>query len=917
MLLQEPGYAIPSRLVHGVPIVWFALPLLLSCQAPAAESSPDTTPTPQVDASDVQVAVHGCELIVEPGVRRCLLGGPDGGPSVVSLWVADHYELRHDGRAIAARTLHEPEGTLLRVEIAEPRGTLELVHEGKTRWSLELAPTSAEYRTLIERTLVRANEGDLEAAAALLDEGMADLDTHEAALTRCLAAQLAYGSDRLPAIIEDLRTSPAIGCRGHAHVIAAHGQLYESPDLNGAQANLAQAGMVAPVDFLIQINLLFHQADLDLMVGRIDEALASFDRVIRLATLVEERDVLRSAQVMKAIALARLGRFGEAEQLVELLEAALVEGDENDEVVLGIRYNLAWAALLRRETDPRGAVDPTATLERLAKIYSEHGDATHHAGTQLHLALAAIQNGDVARAQAALARVDRSELAPFELVWLELVASRTALRAGDRAGAREQLDRAHAFAQLTEDRELDWLVWTANASLARLEGQDELALAAHEQAARLADQLALAVPGSAGRSMLVTSHGRVDAEHVELLLELERPESALCVAAGSRARHLRTLWARLRPSLSAAEQHEYRELLSRHESRRKSMHEQLEQAWMLSTIELEQLHARLRSEGEQIDELLTRATALLEREAPQWSCEQILPRAPEQALLTMIADAHHRRWWFMLARGGRAPQVVVLAVDGSAEQLARQALLALEPALVGVERLDVIPIGEFVGVDLQRSMFERPSLATVVLRYSLGLGYQREAGTRELERRASVVAGATDLAAVTQEAARVAETLRAHDWRVDPSWSPTAAEQPTLLHYSGHGHHTGLAGWRSYIEVPGFGPLTAAGLVAMARAPNLVVLGACSAGSSDAEIIDGGMNLAAAFLLAGAELVVAPSGPVDDATALALAGDLYRDFVTPDIDALVRGLVERQREELDAAIEPGPRSTLRWRAWVP
>lgn len=894
--------------------------ILLGCRGPVAASDQrDRAESDVLAQSEPTVAVHGCELIVESGVRRCVLGS-----GVVSLWVpgAEVYELRRDGAPIEAQTILDAEGTLLRVEIAEPRGKLELVRDAKVSWSLELMRRSDAYRDLHERTRERAGEGELEAAAALLDAGMVDLDAHEAALTRCLAAQLAYGSDRLPAILEQLRTSPAIGCRGSAHLLAAYGHLNESLDLNAAQANLEQAGSVAPFDFLIHINLLFHQADFDLMVGRIDEALATFDRVIRLAALVDEHDLRRSALAMKAIALARLGRFAEVEQLAAALEAELAAaGDEHDEVVLGIRYNLTWAALLRREDDPRSAADPTTTLEHLARIYAQIGDAQYAARTDLHLALAAIQTGDVTRAEAALARIDRAQLAPFELVWLELVASRTSLRAGDRARAGQQLERAHAFAQLAEDRELDWLMWTAKASLARLDGHDELALAAHEQAARLADQLALAVPGSAGRSMLVTSHGRADAEHVELLLELGRTDSALCVAAGSRARHLRTLWARLRPPLPAAVQHEYQALLGRHEARRRSIDAQLEQAWTLSTAELEQLHARLRSEGEQTDELLDRATALLEREAPQWSCAQILPRVPEQALLTMIADADHHRWWFMLARGDRALQVVELTAGDSAEQLARAAVLALEPALAGVERLDVIPIGEFTGVDVQRLLFERPSLAKLVLHYSLGLGslgLDRSDRARTLEPRAAVVAGATDLAAVTREAGRVDEALRGHGWEVASSWSPTASDQPTLLHYSGHGHHVGLAGWRSFIDVPGFGPLTAAGLVAIQRAPDLVVLGACSAGSSDAEIIDGGMNLAAAFLLAGAELVVAPSGPVDDETALALASELYRDFTVPDPDALVRALIERQRAQFDAAvIEPGPRSTLRWRAWVP
>lgn len=893
--------------------------ILLGCRGSVAEPDRGASGEPDTLAGpELTVAVHGCELIVEPGVRRCL----SSNPGVVSLWLpgADNYQLRRDGVAIEPQTVRDREGTLLRVEITEPKGTLALVTDGRVSWSLELAPHSAEYRALIERTLIRADEGDLDSAAALLDAGVADLDPHEAALTRCLAAQLAHDSERLPAILTELGTSPAVGCRGNAHLIAVFVQLYVRSDLNAGLESLAQAREAAIHDFGVHLNVLYHQADFDLLVGRIDEALAGFDRVIRLAALVDERDVLGSAQVMKAIALTRLGRFGEAEQLAASLETGLAEGDDEDAVVIGIRYNLAWAALLRREDDPSAGVDPTATLMRLAEIYAARGDAKQVARTHLHVALAAIQTGDGPRADAALARVDRAMLEPWELVWLELVGSRIGLRAADHVRAGAHLGRAQAFAQLTEDRELNWLVWTAKAKLAHFEGHDELALAAHQQAARLADQLALAVPGTAGRSMLVTSHGRADTEHVELLIDLGRTEAALCVAAGSRARHLRALWARLRPPLDANDQHEYQALLGRHEVRRKSIDAQLEQAWTLSTDELEQLRSHLQSERAQADELLDRATALLEREAPRWSCAQILPSAPERALLTMIADAEHRRWWFMLARGGRAPRIVETEGEGSVETLAREALLALEDTLVGVERLDVIPVGEMLGVDLQRLLFERPELRTLSLRYSLGLGEvaSEHLDTRTPMLRAAVVAGASDLDAVAREAGRVSEALRGHDWQVESSWSPTAVEQPTLLHYSGHGHHTGLAGWRSFIEVPGFGPLTAAGLVAMARAPELVVLGACSAGSSDAEIIDGGMNLAAAFLLAGAELVVAPSGPVDDETALALAGELYREFGTPDVDALVRALVERQRLEFDEArVEPSTRSTLRWRAWVP
>src|SRR5690349_6934610 len=214
---------------------WLAVPLalgLLGCRDPAVSTREEARSSDGPTTSEaIDVAVHGCELIIEPQRRRCLMWKP----GIVSLWVpsTEEYELRRDGIAIASRTVHEHDGTLLRVEIDEPKGTLELVRGGETSWSIELARPSAQYRTLIDTALIRANAGDLETAATLLDEGRAELDADESALTRCLAAQLAHDSPRLSAILDELRTSPAVGCRGQAHVIMVSTQMYVRPDLNG------------------------------------------------------------------------------------------------------------------------------------------------------------------------------------------------------------------------------------------------------------------------------------------------------------------------------------------------------------------------------------------------------------------------------------------------------------------------------------------------------------------------------------------------------------------------------------------------------------------------------------------------------------------------------------------------------------
>ena len=133
-----------------------------------------------------------------------------------------------------------------------------------------------------------------------------------------------------------------------------------------------------------------------------------------------------------------------------------------------------------------------------------------------------------------------------------------------------------------------------------------------------------------------------------------------------------------------------------------------------------------------------------------------------------------------------------------------------------------------------------------------------------------------------------------------------------LLHYAGHGRHAGPSGWSSDLRLAS-GALTSQQLIAHQRAPAVVVLGVCEAGTSDTTVIDGGMNMAAAFLLAGAELVIAPESVVDDGDARALAGALYR---TPPGPSGSRALAVALIEALGGAQRSEGRF-MGWRAWVP
>lgn len=892
--------------------------ILVGCPDPPARDQPTAaTSTPALAP-----AIHGCHgLTLDANHLRCLLRKP----KPLTLWLADvtttDLDVRFESTALPFSTTLEPDGLLVQLTPPTTEGTLELLSPTGRRWQVELAAPTQGYLDHRKAALDLVRAGHSDEALTQIDMAAHELAPDEAALLGCEGLRIAYQAgqiDRVLARAESLASSAAISCAGAAHVLAAYVQLFDRPDFNGAQRHLDAAREAAHVDFETQIALGYLQGTFAHRLGRIDESLVEFDRSARLAEHVGDDRQYAAAVTMQAVALARLGRLPEAEQLAVHVEARVGQLEGAQLLGLDIRFDLAWVALLRREDD-REANDPAPALEQLVASYAKLERPSDAARARLHLALAHLQAHELGLARVQLERIDAVEIDPPSLVLRELLWVRLELASGQLAPAREHLDAADLYAELNEDHEYDWQVWAARGALERASKNIPAALVAYRHARTLADQLALAVPSTAGRSMFVTTHLRTDAELLELLVESGERDEAYCVAVGQRARHLRSLWARLRSPLSEPEQREYRDLLSRQQTRRRSIDERLAGAWELPKAELAELRDQLRGEGEQADALVQQATALLERGAPQWSCDRVQPAHAGLGLLAMARSGDQSTWWLFLRRrvGSTLTTVQIeIAANADPDAIVAAALIELEPSLAELSELVIIPAGELATVDFHRALLGRASTAKLAPVYSLGLGLGESKSNRAASpARASVVAGADDLAAVDDEARAVAARLRELDWQVDASWSPLADDQPTLLHYAGHGERSGTAGWASAIVVPGNGRVSAAELVAGQRAPELVVLGACSTGSLSGEMIDGGMNLAAAFLLAGSELVIAPSGPVDDQTALELARALYRELAHPSAAALSRALADLQRTQLDA--EPGPRSVMRWRAWTP
>ncbi|MCB9547044.1 MAG: CHAT domain-containing protein [Myxococcales bacterium] len=139
-----------------------------------------------------------------------------------------------------------------------------------------------------------------------------------------------------------------------------------------------------------------------------------------------------------------------------------------------------------------------------------------------------------------------------------------------------------------------------------------------------------------------------------------------------------------------------------------------------------------------------------------------------------------------------------------------------------------------------------------------------------------------DLPGARQEAERVAPLLEAAGrpaTRIAGAAVTRAALADALgvadhLHYAGHGRYAGFEGWDSALPVHD-GALEVGDLLLLPRVPAAVVLSGCETGRArgDAAV---GLGLAHAFLVRGADAVVAPIGPVDDTIAADFAVALYR-----------------------------------------
>lgn len=855
----------------------------------------------------------------------------------LTVWVRHHpdEEIRTD--AGAWRQSHPAARVQdgYRYEIEVGRRTSVLVvevgrRERRSIWALELA------RAPEPEWLARARElydgGEWDEARRLLEPRIAGPDPEDAGSALSLLARIERRSGHAEAGDADYRQA-----------VAAHrqaGRLYDQiKDASALTYYLIQEKRFAEARELLDslpvaaaggssearyIGAYFHgllaeeTGDLRAAMSWMTRAAREAEKAGMSRELIFAEDILARQLQTVGLVDAAAALYSEVrEEMTDLCPGAGRASELSACDCARLLVSRAWARLLSREAgDP--AADPSSLLAEAERIFNEEaargGESCLFAedlpNVRLNLALAALQERDAAGARRHLTRAaaDAREL-PRLALWQLDVEARIQLLSSQPGQALALYEELAERARLSSSPEAAWRAAYGRATaLDALGGVDE-AIAACAEAEELLDRQSLLVPIHAGRDRFIAQRDVASRFCVDLLLRAGRDAEALAAVRRSAARALRHL--RVGARIADLEDHD------------RGAWERTVTALAETRDEIEGLAARIwkglpRDEEERLRQEIERRRrallGLLDRLAslagnPEPSGRDPSPPAEGSVLLAYYPLP---RGWAAFAAdrdGVTVRRVAELSrEDWGAEKLSA---LFLEPFAAKIRRAEqvrVIAYGALRPVDFHALPFAGGILlshAPVV--YPLDLAEPPAAAPASS---LALVLSGPGLREAPREAREVLSALEssAGAWRAELLTGEAASEpevrrrlpDAALFHYAGHAaFDDDSRGWDSHLALAGGGRLTVDDVLALPRVPRWVVLSGCETGRDSRRAPRPSIGLAQAFLVAGAEAVVAATADVADADAAALMSAFYRhwDGATPLAVALRKAQLERR--ELD------------------
>ncbi len=620
-------------------------------------------------------------------------------------------------------------------------------------------------------------------------------------------------------------------------------------DFPAARAALARAPEPAPGDAATHAMTAYVEALVDRAAGDLRGATRRFDAAWDL-TLRLDLPLAHVVREQRATTLLEMGRAPEA---VAALEALRSE-DLPPCIRAALLDNLGWARL---QSGDAGAPKTGEVLAAAREAYDRDcPEAPPHrrANARINLALHALRAGRPDEARRWHRSATRFTTIPEVERWAAYVEARLLGSRGAPALARLR-ERARAA-------DLPGLAWRAQVARAELLedlGSNDAAIAAYRRAESELSGQVLAIPVDAGRGGFLLDRSRSARRLVALLVRLGRPAEALAAARRSRRRTLTTLPAPDRIArLSPDGRRRWEQAYARYRQARDAAEADLTDAWRQSAASREAGREIRRGQQRALRRLRDEALSVLSDSSPSLAADADL--RPLEAGELLLAWHRVPDGWM----GFAATTAGVLAAPVEAGAWTTPFTDALSRAVRVRALADATVLADGLEVG------DRPVV------YALDLPPRTPphgGGGDPL-----VVADPTgDLPQSRREAAEVAAHLGPRVHRIiGPAATPetvrAALARASLFHYAGHGRFGGREGWDSALPLRD-GQLSVGDVLLLPAVPQTVVLSGCETGRADAG--PAGVGLAHAFLLRGAQRVVASVRPVRDADALRFSTTLY------------------------------------------
>lgn len=834
---------------------------MLVCGCEANEELP-VAPAPEAIFS-------GC---VEFGPETCIVEGP----KQLSIWLDVHPAtpllVRIDGKAVAATGRVIQGGVRLAVEV--PRGAEAVrVETPAQTWSPEVT-IAFEWRA-------RPPIDDLSpkelAAFAKENSGWAKLR----ALERL--RQMSEGNPSgLPVGEAELALARELGAVHHqARALAqrAHTFTEIAPDHRQARDALDALDALTEVSPFAAARWQYHNALLARRAGDLGAAIAGFEK----ARTLSERLNFGVADVVELLAntLAELGRVEEARDLLRQLETDLWEKGTGCLEWLRIANNLAWGQLVlgaagHDHDDPRPLL--LAALEQVDSCPHPRREAA----LLLDLALAELEYGRPLEAQGWLAHVGS---VPASLRgWIEITESAAAHERRDAWSQPPLLLRPSQ----TTDFELSWNQSVRRGDLLAGWGFDALAAEAYLTSEHQLSATFEQVGTNKGGELYLAGRSASLEGLVEALLRMNRHAEASCAVRLARAREFARLDRNARLSVATADERVRweRNVVDIAKKRRAIAREQAG-LWELSEADQVQIAGKLSAQTQRTQEDLDEAIRGLGLEPNARSCAELRPPSPGEVILVAFASR-------------------VFAVSESKIQVSPRVDLSSLQNLADASRITLVEAGSAAGRPLHLARWRHAKSLIDLAPVSYSLDLPPRTVSAKAARTALVLSDPhDDLPEARTEADAVGRILEAEGWKVIDLRGSDATQSSLfkhaaaidLLHYAGHGVHSGLSGWDSALLLANDGRFGIHDVFTLPDVPRGVVLTGCETAASSGDTVGGGMNIGRAFVLAGSDWVIAADTKVADRFAADVGAEVHRAAVHQDGPTRLRAALLRLRAD--------------------